>query len=268
MLGGLIIFSLLVYFVVVPTVVANHYLEQVDEQLARTKDEFIKVSTGQNVAVFENPDIPLAERRELLGQTLAQVQQAQNALNELEEANNLPPLPGNGFAGDYHKAVVREKRTTNAVTQSREVLNNYAATLAYTATYTEAQQHLEEQLRYVNNIRNFDALIGRGGGMETIATQLRQNRQQLAAQTPPPDFTPLHDNMLQMLEQAAVAFGYLTIGLNRGYDATTYSAVASLEQLTDRYDTEQYDLLANLGEQSATLRQLYELPEKIEHVQE
>lgn len=268
MLAGLLFFSLLVYFVVVPTVIANHYLGKVDEQLARTKDELAKVSAGQNVAAFENPDIPLAERRELLGQTLGQVQQAQNALNELEEANNLPPLPGNGFAGDYHKAVVREERTANAIKQSREVLDAYAATLAYADTHTKAQQYLEEQLQYVNSIRNFDMLVGRGGGMAAIATELQQNRQQLAAQTPPPDFAPLHDETLQILEQAATAFEYLAIGLNRGYDVTIYSAVSSLERLAEQYDVDRYDLYASLGEQSTTLRQLYELPEKIELVQE
>lgn len=268
MILAVLAYFLVAYFLIVPAVLAERYFSDVRGKAAQAKASLTAVSTGSNVVVFEDPDIPLDKRQALIAQTLANVQKAQASLSELQNANKLPRLPGDGLTGEYRKAIVREERTDNAVRQSHEVLNGYANALSYIKTYTEIQQYLAERLRLVNSISDFNALTGQGSGMGTVAANLQADYDRLAALTPPPDFAPLHSEALQTLSQAADSFGRLAAGLNRSSDAEIYGAVAALEQLTDKNEVTDSQMMTTLAETSPTLLQLAELPEKIEYIQQ
>lgn len=264
--AGIGVLVFVVYFVLIPVMVARAYTSRINTTLAQARSDLKSISTGQNVVVFQDPDITPAKRQALIARTLDSLKKAQASLDDVHTANTLLVLPGAGFIGPYHKAAVRYERANNAIGQSRQVLDAYTRTLTYINALTAPQLHLNEQLTYINSVRDFTALNGNGGVMFATAEQLQTDYNQLSSLTPPPEFKSLHNDTLQLLDQASVAFERLGQGLNQHSDAATYDAVTALERLTTVNDTYANNL-TELAQNSPTLRQLVELPEKIEHVE-
>ena len=265
MIIGVVVFFIAVYFIIIPTIVARHYFSQIDAKTNHLRADLKTVSSGSNVVIFEDPDITLTKRQELIEKTLSSVQQAQDSLNDVKQANTILKLPGNGFAGQYHRALVRKERTDNAIRQSGQVLAEYSAALTYINAYTEPQLYLENQLTYINGILDFSSISGSGSNIAAIAQHLQAGHDQLATLTPPPAFSPLHTEALQTLSQASAGFEGLASGLNEDSETKTYGAVRALEDLALKSDVDDRQMVTSLAQSSPTLLQLSELPEKIEH---
>lgn len=266
-LGIVVALLIVAYAAVIPTVVAKHYLARIDNQEAVVKTKFKKVASGPSANIFENPDIQLSERQKQLDQAIKDVQDARNSLVELGRSSDLAVLPGNGFAGDYHKAVVRQERVANIILQSSQVLDQYAEILQYLSVYTKFQIKLDGYLDKVNQVSNFNPLIGRGSSMAGIADLIRSDQKLLNALEVPSDFAPLQKGASTTFSNAAAGFDKLAHGLNNGVDSQIYRAVANLESVTIKNQVNDKNLLVNLASDSTTLRQVVELKEKVEHAQ-
>lgn len=258
---------LLVYTAILPTVVARQYLSRLDERTAIVRSSLKDVSSGLSVNFLADPDVSLPERQRQIIEAKEKTQAARQSLAELERSNKFAALPGNGFAGDYHTAIVRQERAANIVRQSSQVLDQYQQLLNYLAAYTRLQTNLNNHLDEVNKIRNFNSLIGKGGGMAKTAGLIRADQKTMASLTPPPDFNALHAEANITFNQAAIGFERLARGLNKGSDSQIYGAVSSLESVTLKNQVDDKNLLTKLANGSPTLRQIAELSEKVEHGQ-
>lgn len=256
------------YTAVLPAVVANQYLNDIEVRAAGLKPLLKTVASGASAKLFSNPDIPLQDRQLLIAKTLQDVDKVRLALDHLESANSLSRLPGNGFAGDYHKAIVRRQMTSNMVGQSRQVLEKYSGLLDYVDVYTRLQLRLDEQLNAINQVRDFNKLLGASKSITTVAASVKQDRMALARLRPPPELEQLQTEALATFDRAAAGFERLAAGLSRASDPQIYSAVRQLEVITEKNQVADKDLLIALASNSSVLRQLDELPEKAEHALE
>ncbi len=258
---------LVAYFAVIPFAVAHQHTGNLYNAVLQARTDVKTISTGQDIIMFQDPDISPTKRQALLAKTLRDISTAERSLDHIQAINTLPVLPGAGFMRIYHQATIRQARADNAMRQSRQVLHNYAKMLNYVDAYTTPQLHLANQLQYANSITDFTALAGQGSGMLAVADQLRVDHDRLNALTPPPGFAQLQADTLAQLTQASAAFAALGNGLNQRSDDMTYGAVSALEQITTAEDTPGVDSLTRNAQASPTLWQLTELPEKIEHVE-
>lgn len=265
--AGLLLLLIIIYVAIIPTVVANHYLGKLDAQTAAVKSRLNAVAAESGLTIFADPDITLAKRQASLAKSMSNVHAARKSLDDLNRANMLSHLPGNGFVGDYHTAVVRQERAANIVRQSREVLDQYAEVLDFLNAYTGLQIDLDSRLEAVNKIKDFNSLAGQGRSMANMASHVRAGQKSLQSLAPPPDFEPLQGAAAETFGQTAAGFDQLARGLNRAVDSQIYSAVKELEAATDKNQTSDKDLLVSLAANSSVLRQLAELPEKVEHAQ-
>ncbi len=268
MILGVLAFVGITYLFIVPTVVADRYLNQLNPAITQTKNNFKAVSSSSSVAIFEDPGIKMEDRPAIIKRSLERVQKAQTSLDNLQNANKLTTLPGNGFAGAYHRAIVRQGRIDNIIRQSQQVLSDYTATLHYTSAYTEARAYLESRLLALNQVHDFNKLMGQGGEMTATGAELELHRQKLAQQKPPPGFEPIHSDSLQTLDNAATQFNRLGAGLNHSSNEETYGAIKVLEQITLKHEVEDKEMMTNLAQKSPSLLQLADLSEKIEFAQQ
>lgn len=256
-----------IYLAVIPTVVANRYLGKLDDQTLAVKSKLNRVSSESSLTIFSDPDISLVKRQAALSSALRNIRDARAELADLERSNMLSHLPGNGFAGDYHTAVVRQERADNIIRQSRQVLDQYAETLNFLTAYTNLQIALDGRLATINKVRDLNSLAGRGASMAQVATLVRADQKALLALAAPPDFAPLQHAAAETFNQTAAGFDRLAMGLNRAVDSHIYGATAQLEAATEKNQVADKDLLVRLAVNSSVLRQLAELPEKVEHAQ-
>lgn len=110
--------------------------------------------------------------------------------------------------------------------------------------------------------------------LKSNSAQAEQKKQQLAGQKTlqslvvPSDFTALQGSAVATFGQAATGFDRLARGLNRAADPQIDGAVKDIEIATNKNQVIDKDLLVSLAVNSSVLRQLAELPEKVEHAQE
>lgn len=263
--GCLILLVVISYGAVVPSVVAKHYMVKLNEELVSVQDSLKNVATEANLPMFIDPDINLVERQRQLGKAMESVRESQSSLNELDVANQLSQLPGTGFAGDYHAATVRHREAQSVVSQSRHVLDEYSELLAYLAAYTDRQITLDNRLNELNQIHDFNTLALHSENVAAVADEIKGESKHLNALTPPEDFAPLHTAASSTFNQAASSFERLTTGLVRNSDSAIYAAVGWIEATSLKNQVTDKDLLVSLADDSPTLRQLAELPEKVEH---
>lgn len=262
---GIVIVLVAAYTAVIPTVVANHYLNALEMHADQLEPKLKAVAAGQARKIFYEPDLKLHERLSMINDSMRQVKEVRASLSGLEESNSLSRLPGNGFAGDYHEAMVKQEMTSNMVKQSRQVLDRYSSLLQYIDAYTGLQMSLDEQLNKINQVRDFNTLVGNSRSVAAAAALVEKDRQSLAELSPPPGFEQLHSEALATFAKAAAGFKDLVSGLNRASDPLIYGSVKQLEQATDKNQVDDKNLLVNLSVNSSALRQLDELPEKVEH---
>ena len=262
---GVLIVLAAAYVAVIPTVVANHYMNELAMHADQLEPQLKSVATGPARKIFYEPDIKLAERQSMISASMRQVEEARDSLTGLESSNSLSRLPGNGFAGDYHEAVVRQQMASNMVKQSRQVLDRYSSLLIYIDAYTGLQMNLDGQLDKINQIRDFNKLVGNSRSVADAVTQIEKDRQSLAGLMPPPGFEQLHSEALATFDKAVAGFKGLSAGLSRASDPLIYGSVKKLEEVTDKNQVSDRNLLVNVSVNSSALRQLDELPEKVEH---
>lgn len=266
--AALVLVLIVVYTVAIPTVVANHYLGTLNARTADVKSKLKQVAVEAETGIFADPDISLAERQIKITSAMRHIHEARATLDELDRANKLSRLPGNGFAGDYHTAVVRQERAGNIVRQSKQVLEAYASAISFLNRYTELQRQLDAHLASVNDVRDLSTLAGKGRNMAHTASLIRADQKTLQSLVVPSDFTALQGSAVATFGQAATGFDRLARGLNRAADPQIDGAVKDIEIATNKNQVIDKDLLVSLAVNSSVLRQLAELPEKVEHAQE
>ena len=262
---GVLILLAAAYVAVIPTVVANHFMEGLEMHADELQPRLKAVANGPARKIFEDPDLEPPERQSIINGAGRRIDAVQASLSSLERSNSLPPLPGNGFAGDYHEAIVRQEITANMIKQSRQVLNNYADALKYINAYTGLQINLDDHLDKINRVRDFNTLVGDNRDIAAAAAEVRDDEQTLAGLRPPPGLEQFHSQALATFDKASNGFKRLASGLRRASDSLIYSSVKDLEAVTDQNQVEDKDTLVNISTSLPVLRQLDELPEKVEH---
>lgn len=253
------------YFAAIPTILAVQYQGKFDDNISKTDQALQAVARTSQSAIFTDPSISLTERQEQLKDAADKILSAQASLIELEQINQLAQLPAANLGNSYRAASVRHKQTRDMTRQSWQVLEQYSRTIQYLQSYTGAQASLQNSLDALNRIRDFNPLKGDSHGMSGIASLMNDHGIILRTQSPPNRFKPLHENMLTNLDRAKDNFTKLSNGLSAGQDEAIYQAVGQLETLTTQTDLHDKVLLVSLADKAPTLRQVAELPEKIEH---
>lgn len=162
--------GLISYLVVVPTVIAKRYLSESDRELTAVTNSLNEVAASVQVPLFNDPDITLQERQKQLDEASDKTNEARRQLSNFEQSSKLLSLPGSGITGGYRAAVVRQEQSQGIVSQSRQVMDEYADLLSYLKSYTDLQTKLDSSLNNFNSIQDFDALKGRGGIMHEEAS--------------------------------------------------------------------------------------------------
>ncbi|HEY5805827.1 MAG TPA: hypothetical protein VIS56_00390 [Candidatus Saccharimonadales bacterium] len=266
--GSIIILMALAYGVVTPAIISQRYLSELDRDLLGVKASLNKVAASANLPVFTNPDVSLPERQVQLQSAIDAVQEARTMLDNFDSSIQLFDLPGPSFTKSYREAKVREARSLRIGQQSRQVLEDYAGLLQYLSAYTALQAKLDGHLAQANTIKNFDALAGRGRTMAAIASAIKNDEQALQELTPPANFTALQAEAMATFQRTATGFNKLAYGLNRAIDSQIYAAARDLEVASYKNQVNDKDALVALADSAPNLRQLVELPEKVEYAQE
>lgn len=257
-----------VYWSLIPSVMARFYLSGLEDELATAKSALNKVAGSSGLPMFVDPDTSLGDRQKQIGQSLEHVQSARLALRGLESASRLSSLPGGAsLGGEYRTAQVVQSRVKNMRLQSEQILGQYSGLLRYLQAYTILQSRLNSRLDEVNRIQDFDGLAGDGDSFLASAQTIRSDIKTLGTLKPPPDFAELHKEASLTFRQAAEGFSQLETGLELFSDFRTYDATTNLEATTLKSQLADNSLLVGLAAKSPTLRQLAELPEKLENAQ-
>lgn len=258
--------ALTAYLAIAPTVIAQQYMANLAAQLTTVQAALKKSAESARLPLFEDPDVSLSDRQAQLDTSKQNIASAERTLDNFAH-NQLTWLPGAALNGDYHTADVRRQQAQNIVPQSKQVLEDYSRLEAYIYGYTLLQIKLDGHLGEVNKISDFNALIGKNEGMAQTAASVRGDLAALAKLNPPADFSRLQTEALATFTQAANSFDQLASGLGTGADSRIYSAIRQLEIATNKNQVADKNTLVTVADQSVTLQQLADLPEKLENVQ-
>lgn len=256
-----------VYWTLIPAVMARYYLSDLDKELQSTRAALGKVAGTTTLPLFTDPDTSLPDRQRQIGRSHAEISSARSALDNLGNVSQLSSVPGGGLGGDYRAAEVTQSRVKAVLSQAGRLLDQYTQLLAYIETYTALQAKLDRHLNSINNVQDFSSLDGRGQGLTAVAQLIRADAKKLESLAAPLDFAGLQQAAAATFQRSAEGFERLETGLQLFSDFRIYGAVSEIEAAALKNQVSDKNLLVTLADKSPTLRQLAELPEKVEHAQ-
>lgn len=245
------------------------YDERVSSGARQLKNHFKDIEQTTRQGVFDNPDTSPAERLQQLQNSETQNLALMTAIAKYKsDVASYDRARYTGLVVTYADADHVKQNVDNMTSQSLEVLQEYAATIAFLKGASYAQEVLERHIQEINAVSDFNTLAGMHESIYARARHIREARKALELVEAPQEYLAAKAALLAQCDSLAAGIDALAYGMYTAIDSYIYGATAEIERATHEYDTKNKNLVFEANQVSPTLKSVSELSEKLEILEE
>lgn len=250
-------------FLFAQTVVAQNFQSRVHRQTTQLEHSFTQLEKSLGSELLSDGSATFEQKKSDLAMIKSTITRTKSELASLQAVSqSLTPLPA--VAPAYQKATMIQQRSKTVQDQAGEVVEKFQTLMNFLQVYATAQNELEGEIMKVNQISDFNSVIGRSNTIREAAARLRLSTETLNIAKTPDDMQPLRLGMKSLLERTADTFDQLALGLDRVDDGQIYPAVQSVELLDRELDSFSEKSFAPTIAASRTIKEVGDLVEKLD----
>jgi cellulose synthase/poly-beta-1,6-N-acetylglucosamine synthase-like glycosyltransferase/peptidoglycan/xylan/chitin deacetylase (PgdA/CDA1 family) len=252
----------LAYEFVLPPRVGGDYLHRLLVSANALSAADTRLLATQNAAVFSDPDRTPKQNERDLSAAMTTIDDTRAQLARFRKSYaQLMGLPGAGFFGTYHQAVVQHTLAARLDAQSELTLDRYGETVSY----------LQRFYRYQASMIEASDVVDRAGPLGSLPSATLTNYQQtlntgavdISTSPAPRGFAALTGTAGPMFANASQALGQLVQGLNSGSDEQMTRAANAFDAAVATNDSSTKALPTDLISSSYTTTIVNELRDKV-----